>query len=75
MRRAVASLQTLPRRLALAEEDQHVAYEVRRVVVGQHLLLFTIDEANERVIVVGFRHGRQLPVVDELPPAGDLFEE
>ncbi len=33
MRRAVASLHGLPRRAALAEEDGHVAHEVRRLVV------------------------------------------
>ena len=41
---AVDSLEHLPRRAAKAQEDEFVAYEVRQLVVGGHLLLFTIDD-------------------------------
>ena len=41
---AVDSLEQWPRRAVLAEEDAYVSYEVRQLVVGGHLLLFTVDD-------------------------------
>ncbi len=64
---AVDSLERLPRRAAKAHEDEFVAYEVRQLVVGSHLLLFTIDDEQRKVWVVGLRHGRRLPRPEELP--------
>ena len=40
---AVDSLEHSPRRAAKAQEDAYVAYEVRQLVVGNHLLLFTVE--------------------------------
>ncbi len=63
---AIDSLGSLPRRGPLAEEDAHVEYEVRQLVVGSHLLLFTIDDGNRRVVIVGLRHGHRLPRPSDL---------
>ena len=39
---AVDSLEQCPFRAARAEEDNFVAYEVRQLIVGRHLLLFRL---------------------------------
>ncbi len=66
---AVESLEQWPRRFAKAPEGAFVDYEVRRVVVGRYLLLFTIDDERRRVWVIGLRHGHRLPRPQDLPPA------
>jgi plasmid stabilization system protein ParE len=70
--RAVDSLELWPLRASRAEEDDYVPYEVRRIIVGDQLLLFTVDEARQAVVIVGLRHGRQQVRWDELPrgPSG-----
>jgi hypothetical protein len=65
---AVDGLETMPNRHNLAEEDAFVPYEVRRVIVGNYFLLFTIDEPARAVWVIGFRHGGRLPRPHQLPP-------
>ncbi len=65
--KAVDSLEQWPRRAAKAAEDAYVEYEVRQLVVGSHLLLFTIDDDRRKVWIVGLRHGHRLPRPDELP--------
>ena len=64
---AVAGLETFPRRHNLAAEDAYKAYEVRRALVGDYLILFTVDDPAGKVWVIGFRHGSRLPRPDELP--------
>lgn len=54
---AVDSLEQRPRRAGIAEEDAYLDYEVRQLIVGSHLLLFTIDEDRRKVWVIGLRHG------------------
>ena len=63
---AVATLDFLPRRCGLAEEDAHRPYEVRRLIYGCHLILFTVDDANDTVYIIGLRHGARLPRPGEL---------
>lgn len=63
---AVESLETMPRRFALAPENDYRDYEVRKLNCGDYLILFTIDEASGIVYVIGFRHGRQLPQHESL---------
>jgi plasmid stabilization system protein ParE len=65
---AVDSLERFPRRAPKAAEDAFVDYEVRELVVGSHLLLFTIDEERRKVWIVGLRHGHRLPRPKDLPP-------
>ena len=63
----VDSLEQMPRRGVLAPEDQYLPYEVRMLIVGSHLLLYTVLESHKKVFVVGFRHGKRLPRPDDLP--------
>lgn len=65
---AIETLEVFPRRFALAEEDAHRSYEIRRLIFGNYLALYTIDDVRKTVKVVGFRHGARLPRPDELPP-------
>ncbi len=72
MRLAAARARTLvldifPHRFGLAEEDAHRSYEIRRLIFGNYLAIYTIDEVRKTVKVVGFRHGARLPQPDELP--------
>jgi plasmid stabilization system protein ParE len=69
---AVDSLEQSPRRAAKAQEDDYVVYEVRQLVVGSHLLLFTVDDDKRTVWIFGLRHGHRLPRPGDLPP--DLSE-
>lgn len=69
---AVESLELSPRRGATAEEDKYLESEVRQLIVGKHLLLFTVDDDRRKVWVVGLRHGHRLPGSDGL---GDVDEQ
>lgn len=64
---ASETLSEVPRRCALAPENEHTPYEVRWHAVGEFLLLFTVVEKDSSVYVIGARHGRRLPRPDELP--------
>ena len=64
---AADSLEQWPRRCALAPEDQYRPYEIRKINVGGHQLLFTIDDNTQTVWVISFRHGRMLPNAGDLP--------
>lgn len=66
---AVDGLSDFLRRSALAVENDFREYEIRRLVVGRYLILFTIVEVDLTVIVIGFRHGSRLPRPDDLPEA------
>ncbi|MGF1632247.1 MAG: hypothetical protein ACFCVE_00195 [Phycisphaerae bacterium] len=67
MYEAIDTLDFLPRRCNLAEEDAHRPYEVRRLILGRHLILFTIDDATGTVYILGLRHGARLTRPDPLP--------
>jgi mRNA-degrading endonuclease RelE of RelBE toxin-antitoxin system len=58
---AIDGLERMPGRHNLAPESAYKSYEVRRVIVGDYLILFTIDEPASTVWVIGFRHGSRLP--------------
>ena len=74
---AVARLDRTPRRHNLAEGYGRLPYEVRRVVLANHLILYTVDEAARTVYVVGLIHGARRPRPGDLPPspADDAGEE
>jgi toxin ParE1/3/4 len=63
----IDGLQAMPSRHNLADEDAFKSYEVRRALLGDYLILFTIDEDNRKVWVIGFRHCSRLPRPDDLP--------
>lgn len=64
---AADSLATRPRRFGFAEEHGARPYEIRRIVVGGCLLLFSVADESRTVFVIGFRHGRQRPGAGRLP--------
>lgn len=64
---AADSLATRPRRFGLAEENGLRPFEIRRIVVGGCLLLFSVAHDSQTVFVIGFRHGRQRPRSEGLP--------
>lgn len=64
----IDGLSTLPTRFPFAEENAHRDYEVRRAIVGSHLLLFTINRRSRIVYIIGLRHGHRLPRPGDLPP-------
>ena len=66
---AIDGLEAMPSRCVLAAESAYKTYEVRRQLVGNYLILFTIDEAAHQVWVIGFRHGSRQPRPEELPDA------
>ncbi|TWT89983.1 hypothetical protein Mal64_03650 [Pseudobythopirellula maris] len=57
----------MPRRFGLAEENSHREYEIRRLLIGNHLALDTIDDETCSVHVIGFRPSRRLPRPNDLP--------
>ncbi|HEY8751801.1 MAG TPA: type II toxin-antitoxin system RelE/ParE family toxin [Tepidisphaeraceae bacterium] len=64
---AIDALAQSPTRHNLAPENDFKFYEVRRVLVGQYLILFTVSDETHTVWVIGFRHGSRLPRPTELP--------
>lgn len=64
---AADTLARFPHRCALAQENDFRDYEIRRLLVDDYLLLFTILEKQRNVVVIGFRHGSRLPQPAELP--------
>ena len=66
---AVESLEQSPRRCAYAEEDRFRPFEIRKLLHGSHLILFTIDDEKGVVFVLGVRHGMRMPRPQDLPPA------
>lgn len=63
----VDKLRYSPRRFVFAEENDHREYGIHRQIIGKYLALYTINEDTQTVLVIGFRHGHQLPKPDELP--------
>ena len=58
----IQSLDTFPHRHPIAaSESQAFDIEVRKLVFGNYLLLYTIDERNAHVEAVQFRHAARLP--------------
>jgi toxin ParE1/3/4 len=70
----IDALEVMPARHILAAEDAFKPYEVRRALVGEYLVLFTIDEPARKVWVIGFRHGSRLPRPNDLPDAPPAAE-
>ena len=68
---AIDSLERWPRRASVAAEDALLSFEVRQLVIDNHLLLFTIDDESQKVFVLGIRHGHRLPRPQDLPSRPD----
>ncbi|HZL35163.1 MAG TPA: type II toxin-antitoxin system RelE/ParE family toxin [Tepidisphaeraceae bacterium] len=63
----IDDLEHMPARHNLAPEDAFKTYEVRRAVIGDYFILFTIDEDACKVWVIGARHGSRRPRPEDLP--------
>lgn len=63
----IDSLEQFPSRAPLALEDAFVPYEVRQLVIGDYLALFTFDDHHRTVWILDFRHGYRLPRPFDLP--------
>lgn len=61
----IDKLEHFPRRRELAEENERSSKELRRLIIGNYLALFTIDDEVSAVRVIGFRHAARLPHPDE----------
>ena len=70
----IDGLEQMPGRHNLVAESAFKTYEVRRALLGNYLILFTIDESAHKVWVVGFRHGNRLPRPNDLPDAAPRNE-
>ena len=64
---AIDGLEFLPGRHGPALENGRRPYEVRRLLLDNHVLLFTIDEARAAVFVLYLRHAARLPRPGDLP--------
>lgn len=65
--KASDTLSEFPHRCPFARENDFRPYEIRMLVVGSFLLIFTVVEETKTVWIVNARHGRQLPQSKNLP--------
>jgi len=72
---AMLDLGALPRRAARAPQSAHLDYEVRRRVVSEHLVFFTIDEAAQIVYVLRVWPARRQPLEPDELALPDVGEE
>lgn len=63
----IYTLETFPNRCSLAEEQVYRDFVIRKLNFHNHLVLFTVNEMNQIVIVIGCRHGSRKPRPDDLP--------
>ncbi len=57
----------MPDRYDLAAEGRYCSYEVRRLLIGDYLAAYHVDESSQVVTVLSFRHGSRLPRPSDLP--------
>ena len=67
IRTTIAKLETFPHAGGRAPEDTFRDYLIRYRMVGQCLLLYNVNDREREVCIIGFRHGSQLPRIEELP--------
>lgn len=60
-------LRTMPAKFALAEENDSRPYELRQMLIGKYVAVYTIDEEYCVVRILNFRHGSRLPHRGDLP--------
>lgn len=63
----IASLEAFPQRHSLAQENEHRDYEIRQQIIGNYVVLYSIDEDIAAVHVIGFRQGQRLSRPQDLP--------
>lgn len=63
----INTLNVCPKRYVLAQENDHRAYEIRRQLIGNYVIFYSVDEESTTVSVIGFRHAKRLPIIEDLP--------
>jgi hypothetical protein len=63
----IDGIEFMPMRHLKAEGYDHLPYVVRRAILDNRLILFTVDQSNATVYVVGLRHGARVPRPSDLP--------
>lgn len=58
---AIDTLERMPGRCVLAAESYYRSFEIRKLIYGNYLVLFNLDEKEKVVYVIGFKHGMQHP--------------
>ena len=58
LRNAIQSLPLIPSRIALVDEEPWGSYDIHKMVEGNYLIYFWIDEDSHMVIVTGIVNGR-----------------
>ena len=58
LRNAIKSLSCMPNRIALVDEEPWGNYGIHKMVEGNYLIYFWIDEDSHMVIVTGIVNGR-----------------
>jgi plasmid stabilization system protein ParE len=56
---ALASLDYMPDRYAIAEESRRLDGKLHRILIGKYIANYSIDQADKVVRVISFRHGAQ----------------
>ncbi len=64
---AVQSLERFPERCGAARETISMGPGLRQTIFGAYRIVFEIDEAKRRVIILDIRHGSRLAAGEEEP--------
>jgi toxin ParE1/3/4 len=59
---SVQSLANFPYRCPLAPESKLSKYQIRMLIVDSCLFLYRVEDEKNTVRILGFRHGRQVPL-------------
>ena len=56
---AMESLSMFPKRVPIIQDEKFIMYELRRLVVRQYLIYFTVDDWNRQVNIVAIIYGKR----------------
>lgn len=72
---AIDSLEKWPKRCGFAPENDYRPFEIRQRIYGDSIILFTVDDEQNIVYVIGFRHGgQQSKIVNRLDDTDDSIQ-
>lgn len=61
-------LSEFPHRGPVCPESSQLGYELRRLILGNYAMFYTVDAPSGVVWVVGFRHAARRLTPDDFPP-------
>lgn len=67
IRKKIKGLKKFPHAASRAPEDALRDYLIRYRQVDNCLILYNVNDYKREVRIIGFRHGSQLPRLDDLP--------